>query len=150
MIVYRLEHGTHTNPKAKGVGHGPASYDLVDKLPWEYGQEMEDLMDEWSSTDHPSPWRDPKLGNIARGVEVCGVESMDWLYHWFGQERIERWAEEYGFVVRKYDVPGERCRVGQYGQVLFESRKAVPVEDEEKGNQWETNSTTPSQQPSRS
>lgn len=133
MYVYRLEHGTHTDGRT-ALGRGPMSYDLLDEVGGETGSalgaEQDALCWDWNDASHPSPFRDYSLAYI-RQEEACGTTSWDDLVHWFGENRIQRWVERFGFVVRKYEVPDEKCRVGKYGQVLFEGRSAVRVEEEE-------------------
>lgn len=133
MIVFRLEHGKYKDDRT-GIGAGPyqhSPYRDTELDFWgEFGREQS-LLDEDSRDDyHPAPWRDLKLNGDIRDEEVCGCDSLASLIQWFGAERINRWCERFGFVVARYDVPDEHCRIGSFGQTLFVSRHASLVLEE--------------------
>lgn len=132
MIVYRLEHGAHKDSRT-GCGGGPYSYMWQRGTPLEYdpefGAAQEKLFDDSDGDTHMGPFRDPTLGGIMPW-EICGLDSLQSFIAWFGEERTEEWVDRFGFVVAKYDVPDDRCRVGLNGQVLFEYKKAVRVQEE--------------------
>lgn len=105
---------------------------------WYWGTELEDqgffeaqsrLLDRSNETT-PSPWN-YRSGFFSINTEQsCACESLESLIEWFGIDLIREWMERFGFVVASYEVPDNRCWVGNFGQVLFAHRYASRVQEE--------------------
>jgi len=122
MRVFRVAHESSTREVA---GHPfPCG-------PYAAGQRFErgvpdDLLTMWWDHNddwHNSPKQDPTLG--IEKHEVCGFSSLEALSAWFADHLPM--LDRLGFRLWQYDVPSDRARVGEHGQVVFCARSAAPV-----------------------
>lgn len=128
MKVYRLEHGTIKServPLGAGPYCGMPYWEECNYSPEYVGAVSEMMADHNSKNGRPSPNMDPTLKRIWP-TEACGMISEESLRAWFGRTLSK--LIRAGFVIREYDVPDERVRVGSIGgQCVFGAWYATMV-----------------------
>ncbi|MEG8276374.1 hypothetical protein [Streptomyces sp. AHA2] len=119
MKVWRV---AHESAECAGFPAGPYACSSVvpkESLDLIWGMGLSHADDE-----HPSPYADAELQTV-RDWERCGFNSKAALFRWFAG-----WLgrlDEAGFRLFEYEVPDDRARVGQYGQVVFHEEFAREI-----------------------
>lgn len=120
MLVYRMEHkelkcGPFTGFRSvmlAGLHADEYSAFTGFNREWAYYFNLE---------SHPLPY-DDGVENFESDVDICGVDSMEQILAWFGEGECLTWLKHAGCIIRAYDVPDVKCKIGK-------SQVAYPIDN---------------------
>lgn len=118
MRVWRIAHSVAINPESRTFA-GPYQWSPLRDAGKEVLEVASKLCTAHADDRHPSPYWDMSLGFI-RNKEVCGFDSVEAMESWF-EGFLDDLANA-GFMIFEYEV--RECRIGEYGQALFEVAEA--------------------------